>query len=42
MERSETLTLAERVYDCPACGLILDRDVNAARNIAAMATVPRT
>jgi transposase len=25
------LTLAERVYQCDACGLVLDRDVNAAR-----------
>jgi len=26
-------TLRDRVHDCPACGLVLDRDVNAARNI---------
>ena len=26
-------TLAVRVHACPACGLVLDRDVNAARNI---------
>ena len=26
-----------RVYDCPRCGLVLDRDVNAARNILARA-----
>jgi putative transposase len=25
--------LAERVHTCPFCGLVLDRDVNAARNI---------
>lgn len=25
--------LEERTHACPACGLILDRDVNAARNI---------
>ncbi len=25
--------LSERVHDCPKCGLIMDRDVNAARNI---------
>lgn len=27
------LTLADRVWTCPACGGVLDRDVNAARNI---------
>lgn len=25
--------LSERVHDCPHCGLVMDRDVNAARNI---------
>ena len=25
--------LGERIHRCPACGLVLDRDVNAARNI---------
>lgn len=30
------LTLADRVYRCPACGLVVDRDVNAARNLAAL------
>jgi len=25
--------LSERVHDCPKCGLVVDRDVNAARNI---------
>lgn len=28
------LSLAERTYVCEACGLVLDRDVNAARNLA--------
>jgi putative transposase len=28
------LTLADRVYDCGACGLVIDRDVNAAVNLA--------
>ncbi|MFF5206444.1 IS607 family element RNA-guided endonuclease TnpB [Streptosporangium sp. NPDC000396] len=31
------LALAERTYACIACGLVLDRDVNAARNLAALA-----
>ncbi len=26
-------TLADRVHLCPSCGLVIDRDVNAARNI---------
>lgn len=27
--------LSVRTHDCPACGLVLDRDVNAARNVLA-------
>ncbi|MDZ4235912.1 MAG: RNA-guided endonuclease TnpB family protein [Dietzia sp.] len=34
------LSLAERTYHCDACGLVIDRDINAARNIAALAAVP--
>jgi putative transposase len=30
-------TLSERVHVCPCCGLVLDRDVNAARNILQIA-----
>jgi putative transposase len=30
------LRLSERVYCCEACGLVLDRDLNAARNLAAL------
>jgi len=29
--------LSVRVHECPDCGLVLDRDVNAARNILALA-----
>jgi len=28
------LTLADRIYHCGACGLVIDRDVNAAINLA--------
>ncbi|MEV4383716.1 IS607 family element RNA-guided endonuclease TnpB [Streptosporangium sp. NPDC049644] len=31
------LPLSERTYECDGCGLILDRDLNAARNLAALA-----
>ena len=29
----QKLELSERIYDCPHCGLVLDRDPNAALNI---------
>ncbi len=32
----ETLSLAERVYRCEACGAEMDRDLNAARNLASL------
>ncbi|WP_275670081.1 IS607 family element RNA-guided endonuclease TnpB [Kribbella speibonae] len=31
------LLLSERVYRCESCGLVMDRDENAARNLAALA-----
>ena len=31
------LTLADRVYVCESCGLVMDRDVNAARNLLDLA-----
>jgi putative transposase len=32
------LTLVDRVYECSSCGLVLDRDVNAAVNLARYTT----
>jgi putative transposase len=32
-----SLTLTERTYHCESCGLVLDRDENAARNLLALA-----
>jgi putative transposase len=33
----QELSLSDRVYQCPCCGLVLDRDLNAARNILRLA-----
>ena len=33
-----TLSLSERVYNCEVCGASLDRDLNAARNLANLAS----
>jgi transposase len=35
--RKPSLTLAERIFICEACGLVMDRDVNAARNLLGLA-----
>jgi putative transposase len=34
--RKTDLTLGDRVYRCVACGLVIDRDLNASRNILAV------
>jgi len=35
--KNDNLTLADRVFHCPECGLELDRDLNAALNLAGLA-----
>jgi putative transposase len=35
------LSLAERVFRCEGCGLVIDRDVNAARNLLVLAVSGR-
>ena len=36
------LPLNERVYRCDACGLVMDRDLNAAINIRVAGSAPET
>jgi putative transposase len=36
------LPLHVRTFECDACGLVLDRDTNAARNLAALAAAAVT
>jgi putative transposase len=33
----DSMLLSERVYQCENCGISLDRDLNAAKNLASMA-----
>jgi len=33
----ESLTLADRIFRCQACGLVIDRDLNAAKNLEQLA-----
>jgi putative transposase len=41
-EVKRQMTLAERIFSCDACGLRMDRDCNAAANLAAWAEQQRT
>ena len=34
------LRLSERIYDCDVCGLLIDRDLNAARNLEQIVAEP--
>jgi len=34
---NQVLTLSDRIYICPVCGVIIDRDLNAARNLVSLA-----
>ena len=36
--KKETLKLSERTYSCSNCGAIIDRDLNAAKNLASLGT----
>lgn len=38
----DEMSLAERVYRCDYCGLVMDRDVNAAKNLLNQSTVSST
>ena len=40
--KTEDLSLSDRLWTCPKCGSIHDRDVNAARNLEHLATVSST
>jgi putative transposase len=40
--RKPSLTLADRIYECGSCGLVIDRDHNAAINLARLGDALRT
>jgi hypothetical protein len=37
VRRKEKLKLSERVYSCTNCGTVIDRDLNASKNLANLA-----
>ena len=39
--KKETLKLSERTYNCDSCGLSIDRDLNAAKNLASYGSTVR-
>ena len=41
-EGDHKLVLNDRVFTCPGCGFTLDRDLNAARNLAALGLKAQT
>jgi putative transposase len=38
--KSDLMTLADRIYQCASCGLVIDRDLNAAINLCQLAVIP--
>lgn len=42
LEGEDKLALSDRIYECQVCGLEMDRDLNAARNILARAGLARS
>jgi len=37
--KKDDLTLSDRIYRCASCGLVIDRDLNAARNLRSVAAM---